>query len=101
MPTQLIKPIQPQRRDIRCNVADVMVANLAVHIVFFFDRQLDTDALSLALARALTNLPLFAGRIALVDGMMRIRCDGQGVPFTSMSSGLTLAEAIRSSSQDS
>jgi Transferase family len=101
MPTQLIKPIPPQRRDIRCNVADVMVANLAVHIVFFFDRQLDTDALSLAFARALTNLPLFAGRIALVDGMMRIRCDGQGVPFTSISSGLTLAEAIRSSSQDS
>ncbi|MDT5204703.1 MAG: hypothetical protein QOD34_1339 [Mycobacterium sp.] len=101
MTTQLIKPIRPQRLEIRCNVGDVMVANLAVHIVFFFDRQLDIEALRLALARALSNLPIFAGRIALVDGMMRIRCKGQGVPFTSVSSGLTLAEAIRSASQDS
>ena len=101
MTTELIKPIYPQRLDIRCNVTDVIVANLAVHIVFFFDRQLEIDALRLAFARALTNLPIFAGRIALVDGMMRIRCRGRGVPFTSMSSRLTLAEAIRSTSQDS
>jgi hypothetical protein len=100
MSTLLIKPSHPQRLEIRCNVGDVMVANLAVHIVLFFDRQLDTDALSRAFSRALTNLPIFAGRIALVDGMMRIRCESQGVPFTSTSSGLTLAEAIRSVSQD-
>jgi hypothetical protein len=77
-----------------------MVANLAVHIVFFFERHLDMTALARSFAQALTNLPIFAGRMALVDAAMRIRCEGQGVPFTSVSSGRTLGEAIRSASQD-
>jgi hypothetical protein len=77
-----------------------MVANLAVHIVFFFERHLDTRALTRAFAHALTTLPIFAGRMTMVDGTMRIRCEGQGVPFTSVSSGHTLREAIRSASKD-
>src|SRR6187549_417989 len=100
MPTQLIKPTQVQRLDIRCNVGDAIVANLAIHIVFFFERRLDTDALGRAFARALTNLPIFAGRMAVRNGRMRIRCEGQGAPFTTVSSGRTLLDAIRSVSQD-
>ena len=99
--TQLIRPLNAERLEIRCNVGDAIVANLAAHIVFFFDRQLDTTALTREFTQALTNLPLFAGRMALVDGTMRIRCEGQSVPFTSVSSGRTLREAIRSASQDS
>ena len=100
MSTQLIRPLNAERLDIRCNVGDAMVANLAVHIVFFFERRLDTTALTRAFAQALKNLPIFAGRMALVDGTMRIRCEGRGVPFTSVSSRRTLREAIRSVSQD-
>jgi hypothetical protein len=100
MSTQLIRPSHGQRLEIRCNVGDAIVANLAVHLVFFFERRLDTDKLTRAFARALTNLPVFAGRMAIVDGAMRIRCEGQGVPFTSVSSGSTLREAIRSASDD-
>jgi len=99
--TQLIRPLHAERLEIRCNVGDAMVANLAVHIVFFFERHLDTGALTRAFARALTNLPIFAGRMTVVDGRMAIRCEGQGVPFTSVSSGRTLREAIRSVSEDS
>jgi hypothetical protein len=98
--TQLIKPLRAERLEIRCNVGDAMVANLAVHIVFFFEHHLDIGALTRAFAHALTNLPIFAGRMAMVDGRMRIRCEGQGVPFRSVSSGRTLCEAIRSASQD-
>jgi Transferase family len=101
MSTQLIRPSNAERLEIRCNVGDAMVANLAVHIIFFFERRLDTTALARAFAQALTNLPIFAGRMALVGGAMRIRCKGQGVPFTSVSSGRTLHDAIRSTSQDS
>ena len=68
MSTQLIRPSHAQRLEIRCNVGDAIVANLAVHIVFFFERRLDTKVLSDAFAHALTNLPIFAGRMALVDG---------------------------------
>ena len=100
MPTQLIRPLNAERLEIRCNVGDAIVANLAVHIVFFFERHLDTRVLTRAFAQALTNLPIFAGRMATVDGTMRIRCEGQGVPFTTVSSDHTLGEAIRSASQD-
>ena len=100
MSTQLIKPLHAQRLEVRCNVGDAIVANLAVHVVFFFERHLDTRALTGAFAHALANLPIFAGRLAVDDGRMRIRCEGQGVPFTSVSSGRTLREAIRSASED-
>ena len=99
--TKLIRPLHAERLEIRCNVGDAIVANLAVHIVFFFERHLDTGALTRAFARALTNLPIFAGRMTVVDGRMAIRCEGQGVPFTSVSSGRTLREAIGSVSADS
>jgi hypothetical protein len=99
--TQLIRPLHVQRLEIHCNVGDAIVANLAVHVVFFFERHLDTRALTRAFARALTNLPIFAGRMAVDNGRMRIRCEGQGVPFTSVSSGRTLCEAIRAASEDS
>jgi hypothetical protein len=95
-----MRPLNAERLEVRCNVGDVMVANLAVHVVFFFERRLDTRALGSAFARALTNLPIFAARMATVEGRMRIRCEGQGVPFTSVSSGRTLREAIRSASED-
>lgn len=100
MATQLIRPRNVERLEIRCNVGDAVVANLAVHIVFFFERHLDTGALTRAFAHALTKLPIFAGRMTVDDGRMRIRCEGQGVPFTSVSSGRTLREATRSASAD-
>lgn len=100
MPTQLIKPVRVQRLEIRCNVGDAIVANLAMNVVFFFERHLDTGVLERAFARALTNLPIFAGRMATVGGPMRIRCHGQGAPFSSVSSVRTLREAIRSVSED-
>src|SRR3984885_16387330 len=99
--TQLIRPLRAQRLEIRCNVGDVMVANLAVHIVFFFERHLDSRPLTRAFAHALTNLPVFAGRMTMVDGAMRIRCEGQGVPFTCVSSDHTLWLGIRSASGES
>jgi hypothetical protein len=92
--------LRAQQLEIRCNVSDVIVANLAVHIVFFFDRRLDTGALRRAFTQALTKYPIFAGRMAMVKGAMRIRCQGQGVPFTSTSSGRTLREAIGAAAED-
>ena len=100
MSTQLIRPSHAPRLEIRCNVGDAIVANLAIHMVFFFERRLDTRTLTRAFAHALESLPIFAGRMAVVGGTMRIRCKGQGVPFTSVSSTRTLRDAIRSASED-
>jgi transferase family protein len=98
--TQLIKPLPAQPFDVRCNVGDAVVANLAIHIVFFFDRQLDTGALQRSFANALTQLPVFAGRLTVANGRMAIRCEGQGVPFSCVWSDLTLDDAILSTSAD-
>ena len=100
MSTQLIRPSRAERLQIRCNVGDTMVANLAVHVVFFFERRLDASALARACAEALESYPIFAGRLGVAKGRMRIRCTGQGVPFTTVSSERTLCEAIRSVSDD-
>jgi hypothetical protein len=101
MSAQTISPLHARRLDIRCTVVDVVLSNVANHLVFFFERRLDTKVLAGAFAHALTNLPIFSGRMTLVGGALRIRCRGQGVPFTSVSSDRTLTEAIRSITEDS
>ncbi len=100
MSTALITPTRARRFDIRCNVGDAIVANLATHMVFFFDQRLDTDGLTRAFAHTLTAFPPFAGRMAAYNGTMRIRCAGQGAPFTTTTSDRTLRQAIRAASQD-
>jgi hypothetical protein len=100
MPTALIKPSQVRRFDVRCNVIDVVLSNVANHLVFFFERRLDPVTLVDAFARALTALPVFAGRTSMLGGVLRIRCRGQGVPFTTAVSDRTLEEVIRSSTED-
>jgi len=98
--TQMVQPVRAQPFDVRCNVGDAIVANLATHIVFFFERRLDIGALTRAFAFALETVPVFAGRMATFGGAVRIRCKGQGVPFTTVSSRRTLREAIRSTADD-
>ena len=98
--TQLIKPLQVQRLDIRCTAIDTALSNVANHLVFFFESRLDTTDLVDAFREALTILPVFAGRTTQLGGSLRIRCRGQGVPFTSVSSDRTLRDAMRSVTGD-
>jgi hypothetical protein len=100
MSTQVIRPSQARPLEIRCNVGDAIVANLATHFVFFFERRLDATKLARAFAQALTRIPIFAGRMSLGDGMMRIRCKGQGVPFTTVSSDHMMRDAVGMAMQD-
>lgn len=96
MSTHMIRPSQPQPREIRCDVGDAIVANLAIHVVFFFRRQLDPVALVTGFTRALDSFPIYAGRMTVSRRGMGIRCAGRGVPLTLASSDRTLEDAIRS-----
>ena len=100
MGTHLIRPTSVRPLDVRCSVGDVIVANLAVHIVFFFEKRLETTTLVGSLARALTSVPIFAGRLRWAVRGMRIHCTGQGVPFSEVSAGATMSEAVRSVATD-
>lgn len=80
---------------VRCGLMDLMMADLAVPVVFFYDRPLDDARLAEGLATALAAVPVFAGRLRTgEDGAPRIVCDDSGVPMTTYDVDETLAEAI-------
>lgn len=84
----------PDPAVVRCGLMDTMLADLAVSVVYFFGEVLDEQRLADGLARALQRLPVFAGRLRTVDGVLEIVCDGSGVPMTSYDVDGTLAEAM-------
>ncbi|MBD0669782.1 acyltransferase [Streptomyces sp. CBMA156] len=81
-------------RVLRCGLMDTMLADLAVSVVLCFDRPLDEDRLAAGLARALERVPVFAGRLRTVEGVLEAVCDDAGVPFESYTVEGTLAEAM-------
>jgi len=97
---RLIKPSPTRSFDVLCTSFDRVVEPVPPNMVFFYERHLDTEALADALAKALAYFPVYAGRIHVARGAMRIRCRGQGVSFAVASSEHTLEEAIRANAQD-
>lgn len=95
MTTRIVRPFRAERREIRCNFADVAAAGLAVPTVFFFERRLDVDALARGLREALERAPIFAGRLQRRGSTLHIRCEGQGVPMSTAASTSTSEEAMR------
>ncbi|MFJ5923897.1 acyltransferase [Kitasatospora sp. NPDC092948] len=86
---------RPGPGPVRCSVGDLLLADLPVSVVLFYDRLLDADALATGLARALARLPEFAGRLRTADnGDLCIDTDDSGVPFTVADAPHTLTEAF-------
>lgn len=81
-------------RVIRCDVSDLLLVELTVCVVFFFERELDVDRLASALAGALGHLPAFGGRLRRRGAELVIDCDDSGVPLTVYDVDETLPEAI-------
>ncbi|MFJ8622485.1 acyltransferase [Kitasatospora sp. NPDC093550] len=81
-------------RVLRCGLMDTMLADLAVSVVLCFEHTLDEDRLAAGLARALERVPVFAGRLRTVDGVLEAVCDDSGVPFGAYAVEGTLAEAM-------
>ncbi|MFD0273874.1 acyltransferase [Kitasatospora sp. NPDC127111] len=79
---------------LRCGLMDTMLADLAVSVVLFFEQALDEDRLAAGLARALERVPVFAGRLRTVDGVLEVVCDDSGVPLTRYEVDGTLAGAM-------
>ncbi|MER7767261.1 acyltransferase [Kitasatospora sp. NPDC096140] len=81
-------------RVLRCGLMDTMLADLAVSVVLCFEQPLDDDRLAAGLARALERVPVFAGRLRTVDGVLEAVCDDSGVPLEVYTVDGTLAEAM-------
>ncbi|MFJ7913094.1 acyltransferase [Kitasatospora sp. NPDC096204] len=71
-----------------------MLADLAVSVVLCFEQSLDDDRLAAGLARALERVPVFAGRLRTVEGVLEAVCDDTGVPFEVYTAEGTLAGAM-------
>ncbi|MED7953846.1 acyltransferase [Streptomyces sp. BE303] len=92
--TRLVRAGSAPGTVLRCGLVDTMLADLSVSVVFFFERALDEDRLAAGLARALARIPVFAGRLHTVDGVLTAVCDDSGVPLESYRVDGTLAEAM-------
>ncbi|MGW4646764.1 acyltransferase [Kitasatospora sp. NPDC004289] len=79
---------------IRCGVSDAMLAELAVSVVFFYDRPLDEQRLADGLAVALGRVPMFAGRLRSTGADLEIVCSDAGVPMVSADAPEALGEAL-------
>jgi hypothetical protein len=71
-----------------------------VPLVFFFKKKIDAALLARALEQALARVPVFAARMAVVGSARYIRCEGQGAPFTVVSSNHTLDDAMQTIRED-
>ncbi|HEV2635725.1 MAG TPA: acyltransferase [Actinocrinis sp.] len=90
-------PVRAGRADgsvIRCGLADLMLADLPVAVVFFFDRPLDPAQLIGGLATALGCAPAFAGRLREDELALEIVCEDAGVPLTVYDLDDTLEQAV-------
>ena len=81
-------------RVIRCDISDLMLAELSVTVVFFYERELDVDRLADSLSGTLARLPAFAGRLRRRGDALEIVCDDSGVPLTVYEADETLPEAF-------
>ncbi|MEU1422241.1 acyltransferase [Kitasatospora sp. NPDC005751] len=79
---------------LRCGLMDTMLADLSVSVVLFFEQTLDEDRLAAGLARALAQVPAFAGRLRTDGDELTAVCDDSGVPMDSYDVDGTLAEAM-------
>ncbi|HYS34939.1 MAG TPA: acyltransferase, partial [Pseudonocardiaceae bacterium] len=79
---------------VRCGLMDTMLADIPVSVVFVYASAPDEDRMADGLARALAQLPVFAGRLRETPDSLEIVCDDSGVPMMSYELDGTLAATI-------
>ncbi|WP_394847618.1 hypothetical protein LZC95_09150 [Pendulispora brunnea] len=84
---------------VRCTPHDRFLRRLAVPVAFFYSKPLDAPALIEGLARALGQVPIFAGRLRTTAGGLAIVCDDAGVAFSTADVNLTCSGAMAAAMQ--
>jgi hypothetical protein len=90
--------VQPERRTgqvITCTGIDAMLQHVPVSVVFLFEQTLDHRRLIDSLPRLLTEYPLFAGRLQLIDNRLQIECNDQGVRVSVVERSDTLDDILQ------
>jgi hypothetical protein len=89
-----IRAEAPQKLKVRCALTDVFVRDVAVSAVFFYERKLDTAALSRGLAQVLGDFAPFNARLRRKGLDHFIECGSTGASFSVKHSARSLRETI-------
>lgn len=67
---------------IRCNISDQLLSNIAVPVVFFYEKSIDYNLMIESLKEVLNDFPVFAGIMRNIDNYLHIDCNNKGVLFS-------------------
>ncbi len=79
---------------ITCGIADRLLEKFPISVVFFYRESIDHAKLISALKPVLTDFPMFAGVLKIIDGNLYIDCNNQGVLFTTVTEDSTLDQLL-------
>ncbi len=88
--TFLVQANNHTQQVITCAIADQLVKNLPVSVVFFYRKSIHHDVLIDALKEVLSDFPIFAGTLQNINGNLSINCNNKGVLFSVTKEDCTL-----------
>ncbi len=81
---------------IKCSVADKLLSNIPVPVVFFYKKEIPIDKLVETLSQVLIDFPVFSGVIDYINGDLHINCNNQGVLFSITKNNQRLDDTLNS-----
>jgi shikimate O-hydroxycinnamoyltransferase len=81
---------------IKCSVADRLLSNIPVPVVFFYKQEIPISKLVESLSQVLIDFPVFSGVIDNVNGDLYINCNNQGVLFSIAKNNKRLDDILNS-----
>ena len=93
--TFLLQANKHNRQKIACGIADTLLKNIPVPVVFFYRKSFDHQILIDSLKEVLNDFPVFAGRLEVINNSQYIDCNNQGVLFSVASESCTIDEILQ------
>lgn len=78
---------------ITCSITDQLL-NVPVPVCFFYKQSVNHQTLIESLQTVLTDFPIFAGVLKVLNGHLQIECNNQGIPFRVINDDSTLNQII-------
>lgn len=73
-----------------CSIADRLIQNLPVSVVFFYRKSIESDVLINSLKKVLSDFPIFAGTLKNINNDLCIDCNNSGILFSVVRTDLTI-----------
>jgi len=91
----LIQSDNHTQQVIVCSIADQLLKNLSVPVVFFYRKSIHHNILIDSLKKVLSDFPIFAGTLTNINNNLCIDCNNKGALFSVAKEDCTLDEVLR------